>query len=89
MKLSTAISTRQINGLLDLNQEIKQKLSSMPYCTEQEMKNLGLWLEEVERLGKNLENLSSIISHHSHLLRKEYQMRLQEVTSQDSTAEGS
>ncbi len=53
------------------------------------MKNLGLWLEEVEQLGKNLENLSSIICHHSHLLRKEYQMRLQKVTSQDSTVEDS
>ena len=89
MKLSTVISTRQINDLLDLNQEIKQKLLSMPFYTEQEMKNLGLWLEEVERLAKNLENLSSIICHHSHLLRKEYQTRLQEATSQDSTVEDS
>ena len=89
MKLSTEISTRQINDLLDLNQEIKQRLSSMPYCTEQEMKSLGLWLEEVERLAKNLENLSYIICHHSQILRREYQEQLRVDTSSDLTVESS
>ena len=41
-------------NLQDLNQEIRQKLSSMPSYTEQEMKNLGQWLEEVEILARNL-----------------------------------
>jgi len=57
----------------------------MPYYTAQEMLNLEQWLEEVEEQAKNLENLSSVIYQHSQLLRTEFQMRQQEVTSQDST----
>ena len=89
MKLSTVTSTQQINDLLDLNQEIRLRLSSMHSYTEQEMKSLGQWLEEVEKLAKTLENLSSIICHHSQLLRKEFQMRQPEVTSLDLTVEDS
>src|SRR6056300_1742785 len=89
MKLSTAISTQQINALLDLNQEIRQKLSSMPYYTEQEMKSLEQWLVEVERLGRNLENLSYIICHHSQILRKEFQKQQKEDTSKGLTEESS
>ena len=89
MKLSTVISTQQTSDLLDLNQEIRRKLSSMPSYTEQEMKSLGQWLEEVEKLAKTLENLSSIICHHSQLLRREFQMRQPEVTSLDLMVEDS
>ena len=89
MKSLTVISTQQINDLLDLNQEIRQKLSSMPSYTEQEMKSLGQWLEEVEKLAKNLENLSSIICHHSQILRREYQEQLLADTSLDLTVESS
>ena len=85
MKLSTATSTLLTNDLLDLNQEIRLRLSSMHSYTEPEMRSLDLWLVEVETLAKNLENLSSVICHHSQLLRKEFQMRQQEDTSQDST----
>ena len=89
MKLSTAISTQQINDLLDLNQEIRLKLSFMPSYTAQEMKSLGLWLEEVERLARTLENLSLIICHHSQILKTEYLKRLEEDTSLDLTVESS
>ena len=89
MKSLTVISTQQINDLLDLNQEIRQKLSSMPSYTEQEMKSLGQWLEEVERLAKTLENLSYIICHHSQLLRREFQTHQPEDTSQVLTVVGS
>ena len=89
MKSLTEISTLLTNDLQDLNQEIRLKLLFMPSYTEQEMKNLGLWLEEVEQLARNLENLSLIIYHHSQLLKTEYQMRLQEDTSLDLTVEDS
>ena len=89
MKSLTVISTQQTSDLLDLNQEIRQKLSSMPSYTEQEMRSLGQWLEEVEMLAENLENLSYIICHHSQLLRKEFQMRQPEDTSLDLMVEDS
>ena len=85
MRLSTETYTRLIRNLQDLNQEIRLRLLSMPYYTAQEMLNLEQWLEEVEEQAKNLENLSSVIYQHSQLLRTEFQMRQQEVTSQDST----
>ena len=54
MKSLTETYTPLIKNLLDLNQEIRQRLSSMPSSTEQEMQSLGLWLEEVERMAKEL-----------------------------------
>ena len=54
MKSLTEIYTLLTNDLQDLNQEIRLKLLFMPSYTEQEMKNLGLWLEEVERLARKL-----------------------------------
>ena len=89
MKSLTETYTPLIKNLQDLNQEIRQKLSSMPSYTAQEMRNLGLWLEEVERLARNLENLSLIICHHSQLLKTEYLKRLEEDTSLDLTVESS
>ena len=89
MKSLTATSTQQINDLLDLNQEIRQKLSSMPSYTEQEMRSLGQWLEEVEMLAETLENLSYIICHHSQLLRREFQTHQPEDTSLDLMVEDS
>ena len=56
---------------------------------EQEMKNLGQWLEEVEILEETLENLSYIICHHSQLLRREFQTHQPEDTSQVLTVVGS
>ena len=85
MRLSTETYTQLIKSLQDLNQELRLRLSSMPYYTAQEMLNLEQWLEEVEEQAKTLENLSSVIYQHSQLLRTEFQMRQQEVTSQDST----
>ena len=89
MKSLMEISTLLTNDLQDLNQEIRLKLLFMPSYTEQEMKNLDLWLEEVERLARNLENLSLIIYHHSQLLRTEYLKQLEEDTSLDLTVEDS
>ena len=72
MRYLTETSTQQIKNLQDLNQEIRQRLSSMPSSTEQEMQSLGQWLEEVEQQVKNLEDLSLIISHHLKILRVKY-----------------
>ena len=76
MKSLTETYTPQIKTLQALNLEIRQRLSSMHSCTEQEMQSLGLWLEEVELLVKDLDNVSLIISHHSRLLRDEYREKL-------------
>ena len=64
MKFSTETYTPLIKTLQDLNQEIRQRLSSMPYSTEPEMLSLGLWLEEVERTVKDLDNASLMVYHH-------------------------
>ena len=45
---------------------------SMHSSTEQEMLNLEQWLEEAEKLAKDLDNLSLIISHHLKLLQEVY-----------------
>ena len=89
MKSLTEIYTLLTSDLQDLNQEIKQRLLFMPYYTEQEMRSLGQWLEEEERLENSLENLSSIISHHSLILRGEYRNHLDGATSLDLTVESS
>ena len=71
MKLLTEIYTPLTKNLQDLNQEIRQKLSYMPLYTEQEMKSLEQWLKEVKELEKTLENLLSLISHHTNILKIE------------------
>ena len=76
MKFSTETYTPLIKTLQDLNQEIKQRLSSMPSCTEQEMQSLGLWLEEVGRTVKDLDNASLMVYHHLRSLRTEYNEKL-------------
>ena len=77
MKYLTEIYTPLISALLNLNQEVRRKLLSMPSYTEPEMQSLGLWLDEVERLGKDLDNASLIISHHLKSLQTEYKEKLQ------------
>ena len=57
MKSSMETSTQLTNDLQDLNQEIRQRLSSMRYSTEPEMQSLGQWLKETETEAKSLENL--------------------------------
>ena len=59
--------------LQDLNQEIRQRHSSMHLYTEQEMQNLGVWLEETERVVKDLENNSLIIIPSFKTLREKVQ----------------
>ena len=76
MKYLTETFTPLIKNLQDLNQEIRQKLSSMPSYTEQEMQGSAQWLEEVEKLARNLDNHSLIISHHLKLLQDEYKEKL-------------
>jgi len=79
MKSLTEMSTLLTKNLRDLNQELRLRHSSMHCYTEQEMKNLEAWLVEVNNLVVNLENLSSIIYHHSKLLQiklKEHQQRV-------------
>ena len=63
-----------IKNLQDLNQEIKQKLLSMPLYTEQEMKRLEVWLELTEKQVKNLETVFSPTSLHLKTLREEFEM---------------
>ena len=52
----------------------------MHLYTEQEMKKSGQWLEETKRMAGDLENLSSIISHHLELLSIRYQEQLQKAS---------
>ena len=89
MRSLTETFTPLINDLQALNQEIRLKLSSMPSYTAQEMRSLGLWLAEVEQLVRSFESLSSIIYHHSQILRQEYLLRRPEDTSLGLTAEDS
>ena len=76
MKSLTETFTPLIKNLQDLNQEIRQKLSSMPSFTELEMQNSAQWLQEVEQVAKSLDNHSLIISHHLKLLQDEYKEKL-------------
>ena len=64
MKSLTETYTPLIKNLQALNQEIGLKHSSMHSYTAQEMKNLDQWLGEAEALALDLEEISSIISHH-------------------------
>ena len=70
--------TRQIKNLQDLNQEIRQRLLSMPSSTEQEMRNLEKWLEETEKMVSDLENVFLPTCHHLRLLRTEFEKLLGE-----------
>ena len=81
MSFSTETYTQQIKWLRDLNQEIRQKLSSMHSCTEQEMQSLERWSEETQTMVDDLDNLSSIISLHLKFLKTELQERRSVATS--------
>ena len=54
MKYCTETYTQLTNDLQGLNREIKQRHLSMPSYTEQEMRNLAVWLEENKRDGAEL-----------------------------------
>ena len=71
MKYYMETFTRLTKILQDLNQETRQKLSSMPSYTEQETKRLEKSLEEVEKKVRECESLFSIVSHHLTILRTE------------------
>ena len=77
MKSLTETSTLLIKNLQDFNLEIRQRHLSMHSSTEQEMLSLGQWLEEAEKLAKDLDNLSLIISHHLKLLQGGYKEKQQ------------
>ena len=68
MKSFTETYTPLIKNLQDLNQEIRQRHSSMPLSTEREMQNLEAWLEEVREMVNDLDNISLIIGQHLRLL---------------------
>ena len=67
--------------LRDLNQEIKQKLSSTPYSTEQEMRNLVRWQAEAQVLVDCLENDLCVISQHMQILKEELHKKHPKVGS--------
>ena len=77
MKSSPEIYTPLISSLLGLNQELRQKLSSMPSYTEQEIRNLEQWLGETETMVENLENAFLLISLHLKSLKIELRERQQ------------
>ena len=83
MKFSMETYTPLIKNLQTLNQEIRQRHSSMPSCTEQEMKNLVAWSEEVQQMVRELDNISLIISLHLSLLETEYKELQQKTISKD------
>ena len=61
MKSSTEIFTQQIKVLLDLDHEVRQKLSSTLSSTEQEMLKLEAWLEEMLKQVQHLDLVLSAI----------------------------
>ena len=77
--------TPVIKKLQDLNQEIRQRLSSMHSCTEQEIKNLDKWLVEARSLAENLENASLLINQHLRLFEIELQKQQRKVSSKELT----
>ena len=81
MTLSMEIYTQLINKGRVLNQEIRQKLSSMPSYTELEMLKLEASLEEVNQTVDELSNLFLLISEHLRLLEIELQERLNKTGS--------
>ena len=80
MKSLTEISTPIIKELQDLNQEIRQRYSSMRYVTEPGTIDYQKLLEEVQKTQDGLENISYIIYHHLDLLK----MKLQEHQQKDT-----
>ena len=78
MKSSTATFTQLTKNLQDLNQEIRQRLSSMHSYTVPEMQNLGLYLSKVRQEVDNCETHFLIVSHHLRLLSNEYREKLKE-----------
>ena len=72
MKSLMETYTPLIKKLQDLNQEIRQRHLSMHLSTEQEMQNLGVWLEEIGKVVNDLDNSSLIITHHLKLLETKY-----------------
>ena len=77
MKSSPETYTQLIKSLLDLNQELRLRLSSMPSYTEQEIRNLEQWLGETETMVENLENAFLLISLHLKSLKIELRERQQ------------
>ena len=73
MTLSTETYIQLIKTGRDLNQEIRQKLSSMPSYTALEMQKLEQSLEEAKEKVEELNNLFSLISEHLRLLEIELQ----------------
>ena len=83
MKSLTETYIPLTKSLQDLNQEVRQKLSSMRSSTEQEMKKLEQWQGEVEKLVKDLESILSIIYHHLRLSRVELGEHVKRDTLKD------
>ena len=83
MKLSTEIFTQLTNNLLDLNQEMRQKLSSMPLYTEQEMKKLEASLKETEQMVRGCENAFLVVFQHLELLKNELTEQQRKVILKD------
>ena len=83
MKLLMETFTQLTKTLLDLNQEIRLKLSYMPSCTEQEMKRLEVLLKEAEQKVRDCENAFLVVSQHTELLKNELTEQLQKITSKD------
>ena len=81
MKSLTETYTPLIKSLLDLNQEIRLRLSSMHSYTEQEIQSLEAWLVEAQALAKDCEDRSLIISHHLRLLNIALQERQKPETT--------
>ena len=83
MKSLIETFTQPIKELQVLNQEIRRRLSSMPYSTEQEIESLEAWLEEVRIAVRRLDDISLIISRHLELFEIKLQGRREEDSSKD------
>ena len=83
MKSLTVMSTQLTKDLRDYNQEIRLRLSSMPFATVQETESCQHFLEKTQKILSELENSSSIIYHHLNLLKIELQEQQQRSSSKD------
>ena len=81
MTLSTETFIQLTKSLLDLNQEMRRKLSSMPSYTEQEMKKLGASLEEINKQVSDCENAFLVVFQHLELLKNELKEHHQRIIS--------
>ena len=81
MKLLMETFTQLTNTLLDLNQEIRLKLSSTHSFTEQEIKSLEASLKEVEQRVSSCENAFLLVYQHTNLLKNELTEQLQKISS--------